>query len=54
MAFQQLDYFDLEDDFSEEERMVRDTVRTWVTERYLPLCLEHVARVGPAPTSTSA
>lgn len=41
MAFQQLDYFDLEDDFSDEERMVRDTVRAWVTERYLPLCPEH-------------
>jgi len=41
MAFQQLDFFDLEDDFSEEERMVRDAVRAWVTERYLPLCLEH-------------
>jgi glutaryl-CoA dehydrogenase len=41
MAFQQLDYFDLEDDYSEEERMVRDTVRSWVTERYLPLCMEH-------------
>ena len=41
MAFQQLDFFDLEDQFSEEERMVRDTVRGWVTERYLPLCLEH-------------
>ena len=27
MAFQQLDFFDLEDQFSEEELMVRDTVR---------------------------
>ena len=40
-AFQQLDFFDLEDQYSEEERMVRDAVRTWVGERYLPLCLEH-------------
>ena len=27
--------------WTHEERMVRDTVRAWVTERYLPLCLEH-------------
>jgi len=39
--FQQLDYIRLEDQFSEDERMVRDTVRSWVTERYLPLALEH-------------
>lgn len=41
MAFQQLDFFDLESQLSEDERMVRDAVRGWVTERYLPLCLEH-------------
>jgi len=41
MAFQQLDYFLLDDQFTEEERMVRDTVRAWVTERYLPLAMEH-------------
>ena len=40
-AFQQLDFFDLEDQFSEEELMVRDTVRTWVSERFLPLIMEH-------------
>ncbi len=41
MAFQQLDYFQLDDQFSEDERMVRDTVRAWVTERYLPLAMKH-------------
>ncbi len=39
--FQQLDYIRLDDQFSEDERMVRDTVRSWVTERYLPLAMEH-------------
>ncbi len=39
--FQQLDYICLEDQFSEDERMVRDAVRSWVTERYLPLAMEH-------------
>ena len=41
MAFQQLDYLLLDDQFSEDERMVRDAVRAWVTERYLPLAMEH-------------
>ena len=41
MAFQQLDYFQLDDQFSEDERMVRDTVRAWVGERYLPIAMEH-------------
>jgi len=40
-TFQQLDFFDLESQLSEDERMVRDTVRSWVTERYLPLAMEH-------------
>jgi glutaryl-CoA dehydrogenase len=39
--FQQLDYIRLDEQFSEDERMVRDTVRSWVTERYLPLAMEH-------------
>jgi len=39
--FQALDFCDLEDQFSEEERMVRDTVRSWVSERFLPLIQEH-------------
>ena len=40
-AFRQLDYFALEEEFSEEERMVRDTVRGWVSERFLPVIMEH-------------
>jgi len=40
-AFQQLDFFDLEAELSEDERMVRDTVRAWVSERFMPLVMEH-------------
>ena len=40
-SFRQLDYFDLEQELSEDERMVRDAVRSWTTERYLPLAMEH-------------
>ena len=40
-AFRQLDYLGLESELTEEQRMVRDTVRGWVTERYLPIVAEH-------------
>lgn len=39
--FSQLDYLGLDDQFSEEELMVRDTVRSWVSERFQPLILDH-------------
>jgi glutaryl-CoA dehydrogenase len=40
-AFRELDYLDLDDRFTEEERMVRDTVRSWVSERFMPLVMQH-------------
>ncbi len=40
-AFRQLDFLNLDEQFSEDERMVRDAVRQWVTERYLPLAMKH-------------
>ena len=40
-TFRQLDFFDLDQELSEDERMVRDSVRSWVTERYLPIAMEH-------------
>ena len=40
-AFSQLDYMNLESEYSEDERMVRDAVRAWVTERYIPVAMEH-------------
>ena len=40
--FRQLDYLHLDDSLSDEEKMVRDTVRTWVSERYLPLAMEQI------------
>ena len=39
--FKQLDYFDLDDQFSEDELMIRDAVRSWVSERFLPGIMEH-------------
>jgi len=40
MAFQGFDYFDIDSLLSEEERMVRETVRQWVDERLLPVIQE--------------
>jgi glutaryl-CoA dehydrogenase len=39
--FQQLDFMNLDDQYSEDERMVRDAVREWVGERFMPLVMEH-------------
>ncbi|MBK7874614.1 MAG: acyl-CoA dehydrogenase family protein [Planctomycetes bacterium] len=49
--YRPLDFFQLDDQYSEDERMVRDTVRSWVTERYLPLCMEHFEN-GTFPMET--
>ncbi len=40
MAFQGFDYFDIESLLSEDERLVRDTVRQWVEEKLLPVIQE--------------
>ena len=39
--FQALDFYDLDDQFSEDELMIRDTLRSWVTERFMPLIMDH-------------
>jgi len=39
--FTALDFYDLDDQFSEEELMVRDSVRQWTSERWMPLVQEH-------------
>jgi len=38
--FQGVDYYDVESLLSEEERMIRDTVRQWVHEKVLPIIEE--------------
>jgi glutaryl-CoA dehydrogenase len=40
MAFKGVDYYEVDSLLSEEERMVRDTVREWVDDRLLPI-IEH-------------
>ncbi len=39
-SFQGVDFYNLDASLSEEERMVRDTVREWVEDRVLPLIQE--------------
>ncbi|MFT6714855.1 MAG: glutaryl-CoA dehydrogenase, partial [Planctomycetota bacterium] len=39
--YKALDYFNLDDQFSEEELMIRDAVRTWTSERFVPIIGEH-------------
>ena len=40
-AYKALDFYDLDDQFSEEERMVRDAIRSWVSERFIPIVGQH-------------
>ncbi len=46
--FQALDYYGVEDLLGEEERMIRDTVRGFVTEKILPIIQKH-SREGTFP-----
>jgi glutaryl-CoA dehydrogenase len=49
-AYQSPDFMHLDDfHFSEEERMVRDSVREWVTGEFLPSLTEHVRQDGSFP-----
>jgi glutaryl-CoA dehydrogenase len=41
MAFQGIDFYDIDSLLSEEERAVRDTVRRWVDEAVMPIIGEH-------------
>jgi len=39
--FRGVDYFGFEEHLSDEQRMIRDTVRDWVESRFLPIVTEH-------------
>jgi glutaryl-CoA dehydrogenase len=48
MAFEGVDFYDVDSLLSEEERMIRDTVRQWVEDRVMPLIGEtYIARRFP-------
>jgi glutaryl-CoA dehydrogenase len=46
--FRGVDYYGIEDLLTEEERMIRDTVRDWVEAEFLPIITEH-HRAGTFP-----
>src|SRR3989454_7213815 len=46
--FRGVDYYGVEALLSEDERMVRDTIRDWVEAEYLPIVTEH-HRAGTFP-----
>jgi len=39
--YRALDFLQLDSEFTEDELMVRDSVRSWVSERFLPVVMEH-------------
>ncbi|MFQ5696291.1 MAG: acyl-CoA dehydrogenase family protein [Terriglobia bacterium] len=49
MAFQGVDFLDLDSQLSEEERVVRSSVRQWVEEKVKPIIEKH-AQAGTFPT----
>jgi len=48
MAYEALDFYDVDSLLSEEERMVRDMVRDWVDEEVIPN-IEKACRDGVFP-----
>ncbi len=49
MAFEALDFYRIDDELAEEERIVRDTVRDFVEREFLPKVVEHVRQDGSFP-----
>ena len=51
--FKGVDFYDLDSLFSDEERMIRDTIRGWVDERVLPIIEEaYIGRYFPRELAT--
>ena len=49
MAFEALDFYRIDDELADEERIVRDTVRDFVEREFLPKIVEHVRQDGSFP-----
>ena len=47
--YQGVDFYNLDALLSDEEKMVRDTVRAWVSERVIPIIEDHYL-AGTFPT----
>ena len=49
MAFESLDFYRIDDELSDEERMARQAVREFVDKEFLPRLVEHVRQDGSFP-----
>ncbi len=49
MAFEPLDFYRIDDELLDEERIVRATVRDFVDDEFLPRVVEHVRQDGSFP-----
>src|SRR5687767_13775815 len=47
--YKALDFYNVDELYSDEERMIRDTVRSWVSDRFMPVIEEH-NRAATFPT----
>jgi len=39
--YKALDFYNVDELYSDEERMIRDTLRSWVSDRFMPVIEEH-------------
>ena len=49
MTYEPVDFYRIEDELSDDERIVRDTVRSFVEAEFLPIVNEHVRKDGSFP-----
>ncbi len=49
MGFEALDFYRIEDELTEEEQIVRNTVREFVDQEFMPVLVEHVRQDGSFP-----
>ena len=49
MAFESLDFYRIDDELSDEERMAQESVREFVDKEFLPRVVEHVRQDGSFP-----
>ena len=46
--YKALDFLNCDELYTEEERMIRDTVRSWVSDRFMPVIEEHTTAAESA------
>jgi len=51
--YKALDYLDVDELYTDEERMIRDTIRGWVSDKFMPIIEEH-NRAATFPTELIA